>query len=192
MSIILILILILVVLVVIDIIRKSLRNKQKDILTTSENKNSEQLVAQTNNNTGPAQDIAKSYPLLKDGYLVLYFEFVENMSIKDLSMYLKYYGIRYTDANVFQKINYDDVIFSILPDNETRTFAGRNEGSVKKIVAVMNFKKLSSQEYDTKTCYELIMDVLDGLSKQSSGTLMNEHGIRLTNKDKQNYLESII
>jgi hypothetical protein len=175
-----------------DIIRKGIRNKQKEILTASENKNSEQLVAQINDSTAPAQDIANAYPLLKDGYLVLYFESTETMSIKDLSMYLKYYGIRYTDDNVFQKINHGDVIFSILPDNETRTFQGRNEGSVKKIVTVMNFKKLSSQDYDTKICYELIMDVLEGLSKQSSGILMNEHGLRLTNKDKQNYLESII
>jgi len=56
----------------------------------------------------------------------------------------------------------------------------------------MNYKKLISMEYDVKTCYELMMDVLEALSRSFHGTLMNEHKIRLTIKDKQSYLEAIL
>lgn len=47
-------------------------------------------------------------------------------------------------------------------------------------------------DYDVKTCYELMVDVLEALAKSFYGTLMNEHKIRLTKKDKQNYLAVIL
>ena len=56
----------------------------------------------------------------------------------------------------------------------------------------MNFKKLASLEYDVKTCYEVMMDILEAINKNFHGTLMNEHKIRITKRDKQNYLEAII
>lgn len=192
MSLILALVLIVVILIVIDIFRKSIRSKQKFILAGIEEKSNEALVALANNDLSLVQDVFNEYPLLKDGYLVLYYETASTINIKDLSSLLKRYNIKFTDENVFQKINYNDVIFSILADNEKQAFESQNEGSVSKIVAVMNFKKLATFDYDIKACYESIMDVLDDVSKSYGGTIMNENRIRLTNKDKQNYLESII
>ena len=79
-----------------------------------------------------------------------------------------------------------------MPDNDSQEFQGSREGSVDGVIAVMNYKKLSSMDYDVKTCYELMVDVLEALNKSFYGTLMNEHKVRLTKKDKQNYLEAIL
>lgn len=105
---------------------------------------------------------------------------------------MKYYGIKFTDENVFQKINYKDVIFSILPDSEEQEFSAANEGEIRGIIAVMNYRKLADIGYDVKTCYELMLDILEALAKSFNGTLMNEHKVRLTKKDKQNYLAAIL
>lgn len=64
------------------------------------------------------------------------------IDVNNLSMFLKYYGIKYTDEQVFQKVNYDDVIFTVLPDNEAQVFESQKEGSIKSLVVVMNFKNL--------------------------------------------------
>jgi len=193
MSLILILILILVVLVVIDLFRKSIRMKQKVALNEMESSSSDQLVSQAKSSgTTHIQEFQNEYPLLKDGYLLFYFEGIEPLDIKNIAMFLKYYGVKYTDDKVFQKRNYNDVIFSVLPDNESQVFESSKEGEVTGLIAVMNFKKLASLEYDVKTCYEVMMDVLEALNKSFHGTLMNEHKIRITKRDKQNYLEAII
>ncbi len=192
MSYILILILALVVLIVIDIARKSIRVRQKEALKKMKEGLSEQLTTPVKSTTSHIQEFQDEYPLLRDGYLLFYFEGVEPIDIKDLGMFLRYYGIKYTDEKVFQKINYDDVIFSVLVDNANHVFESSKEGVVSGIVAVMNFKKLSTLEYDVKTCYELMIDILEALSKNFHGTLMNEHKIRITKRDKQNYLEAII
>lgn len=47
-------------------------------------------------------------------------------------------------------------------------------------------------QYDVKTCYELMMDVLEAMNKSFHGTIMNENRIRLTKRDKQNYLDAIL
>lgn len=194
MTIILALVLILVVLIIIDLYRKSLRIKQKEVLKEIEQKGSEELINQVKASTGDAhiEDVQREYPLLRDGFLLFYFEAIEPIEVKNLATFLKYYGIKYTDENIFQKVNYSDVIFSILPDNDSQEFQGSREGSVDGVIAVMNYKKLSSMDYDVKTCYELMVDVLEALNKSFYGTLMNEHKVRLTKKDKQNYLEAIL
>lgn len=192
MSLILILVLILVVLIVIDLLRKSIRVKQKEALKEIESGFSEDLVNQVKNNLVHVQEFQDEYPLLRDGYLLFYFEGIEPIDIKGLSMFLKYYGIKYTNDKVFQKINYKDVIFSVLPDNGSQVFESSKKGDVTGIVVVMNFKKLAALEYDVKTCYELMMDILEALNKNFHGTLMNEHRIRITKRDKQKYLEAII
>ena len=194
MTLILALVLILVVLIIIDLYRKSLRLKQRDILEDTQQKDSEKLLEQVKNSSGHAyiEDVQREYPLLREGFLLFYFEGIEKLGVKDLATFLKYYGVKYTDEKVFQKLNYSDVIFSILPDNEDQVFADSKEGYVSGIIAVMNYRKLASMEYDVKTCYELMMDILEAMSKSFHGTLMNEHRIRLTNKDKQNYLEAIL
>ena len=192
MSYILILILVLVVLIVIDLIRKSIRMKQKEALKEIEGSSSEELISQVKSNPTHIQEFQDEYPLLRDGYLLFYFEGIEPLDIKNLAMFLKYYGVKYTDDKVFQKINYNDVIFSVLPDNESQVFESSKEGMVSGIVAVMNFKKLANSEYDVKTCYEVMMDILEALNKSFHGTLMNEHKIRITKRDKQKYLEAIL
>ena len=192
MSYILILTLILVVLIVIDLFRKSIRVKQKETLKEIEGNSSEQLTNQAKNNPAHIQEFQDEYPLLRDGYLLFYFEGIEPIDIKSLGMFLKYYGVKYTDDDVFQKINYTNVIFSVLPDNESQVFESSKNGEVSGVIAVMNFKKLANLEYDVKTCYEVMMDILEALSKNFHGTLMNEHKIRITKRDKQNYLEAII
>ncbi|API86299.1 cell division protein ZipA C-terminal FtsZ-binding domain-containing protein [Francisella uliginis] len=194
MTLILVLVLILVVLIIIDLYRKSLRIKQKEILEGTQQKDSEQLLEQAKNSSGYAyvEDVQREYPLLREGFLLFYFEGIEKIDVKDLATFLKYYGVKYTDEKVFQKLNYNDVIFSILPDNEEQVFADAKEGQVEGIIAVMNYRKLAGMEYDVKTCYELMMDILEAMGKSFHGTLMNEHKIRLTNKDKQNYLEAIL
>jgi hypothetical protein len=192
MSDILILILVLVVLIVIDLFRKSTRMKQKEALKEIEENSSEHLTNQAKNSHAHIQEFQDEYPLLRKGYLLFYFEGIEPVDIKSLGMFFKYYGIKYTDDKVFQKINYNDVIFSVLPDNESQVFESSKEGGVSGIVAVMNFKKLANLEYDVKTCYEIMMDILEALNKNFHGTLMNEHKIRITKRDKQNYLEAII
>ena len=194
MTLILALVLILVVLIIIDLYRKSLRLKQRDILEDTQQKDSEQLLEQVKSSSGHAyiEDVQREYPLLREGFLLFYFEGIEKIDVKDLATFLKYYGVKYTDEKVFQKLNYNDVIFSILPDNEEQVFADAKEGQVEGIIAVMNYRKLAGMEYDVKTCYELMMDILEAMGKSFHGTLMNEHKIRLTNKDKQNYLEAIL
>ena len=192
MSYILILILVLVVLIVIDLLRKSIRMKQKEALKEIDGGPSEELVSQAKSDPAYIQEFQNEYPLLRGGYLLFYFEGIEPLDIKNLAVFLKYYGIKYTDDNVFQKISYNDVIFSILPDNESQVFESSKEGEVSGIVAVMNFKKLAALEYDVKTCYEVMMDILEALSKNFHGTLMNEHKMRITKRDKQKYLEVII
>ena len=194
MTLILVLVLILVVLIIIDLYRKSLRLKQKEILEGTQQKDSEQLLEQAKNSSGYAyvEDVQREYPLLREGFLLFYFEGIEKIDVKDLATLLKYYGVKYTDEKVFQKLNYNDVIFSVLPDNEEQVFADAKEGQVDGIIAVMNYRKLAGMEYDVKTCFELMMDILEAMGKSFHGTLMNEHRIRLTNKDKQNYLEAIL
>ncbi|MED7819421.1 MULTISPECIES: cell division protein ZipA C-terminal FtsZ-binding domain-containing protein [unclassified Francisella] len=194
MTLILVLVLVLVVLVIIDLYRKSLRLKQKDILEGSQQRDGEQLLEQAKSSSENAyiESVQSEYPLLRDGFLLFYFEGIEKIQVKDLATFLKYYGVKYTDEKVFQKLNYDDVIFSILPDNQDQIFVDSKEGYVQGIIAVMNYRKLASMEYDVKTCYELMMDILEAMGKSFHGTLMNEHKIRLTNKDKQNYLEAIL
>lgn len=191
MSLILILILVLVVLIVIDLYRKSIREKQKIALKEIEGNSSEQLVNQPKNSLSTVQEFQDEYPLLKEGYILFYFEGIEAISVKNLNKFLNYYGVKYNDQKVFQKLNYKDVIFSILPNNESQVFESPKEGEVSGIVAVMNFKKLISLEYDVKTCYEVMVDMLESLNKSFHGTLMNEHKIRITKRDKQNYLEAI-
>lgn len=194
MTLILVLVLILVVLIIIDLYRKSLRIKQKEILEGTQQKDSEQLLEQAKNSSGYAyvENVQREYPLLREGFLLFYFEGIEKIDVKDLATFLKYYGVKYTDEKVFQKLNYNDVIFSVLPDNEEQVFADAKEGQVEGIIAVMNYRKLAGMEYDIKTCYELMMDILEAMGKSFHGTLMNEHKIRLINKDKQNYLEAIL
>ncbi|AIT09959.1 membrane protein [Candidatus Francisella endociliophora] len=194
MTLILALVLVLVVLIIIDLYRKSLRLKQKEVLREIEQKGSEELLGQVRNSSEYAhiEDVQREYPLLRDGFLLFYFEAIEAIEVKDLATFLKYYGVKYTDEKIFQKINYKDVIFTVLADNESQEFISSKEGKVDGLIAVMNYKKLTTMEYDVKTCYELMMDVLEALSKSFHGTLMNEHRIRLTKKDKQNYLEAIL
>lgn len=194
MTLILALVLILVALIIIDLYRKSLRLKQRDILEDTQQKDSEQLLEQVKSSSGHAyiEDVQREYPLLREGFLLFYFEGIEKIDVKDLATFLKYYGVKYTDEKVFQKLNYNDVIFSVLPDNEEQVFVDSKEGHVSGIIAVMNYRKLAGMEYDVKTCYKLMMDILEAMSKSFHGTLMNEHKIRLTNKDKQNYLEAIL
>lgn len=194
MTLILVLVLILVILIIIDLFRKSLRVKQKEILKKIEQKSSEELINQVKSSSEYAhiEDVQREYPMLREGFLLFYFECIEPIQIKDLATFLRYYGVKYTEAKVFQKINYDDVIFSILPDNEQQEFLDSKEGSIDGIIAVMNYKKLASMEYDVKTCYELMVDILEGLGKSFHGTLLNEHRIRLTKKDKQSYLDAIL
>lgn len=194
MILILALVLILVVLIIIDLFRKSLRVRQKDILANIEYANSQELVSQAKNPSSKAyvEDVQREYPLLRDGFLLIYFEGVQSIQVKDLATFLKYYGIKFTDENVFQKINYKDVIFSILPDSEEQEFSAANEGEIRGIIAVMNYRKLADIGYDVKTCYELMLDILEALAKSFNGTLMNEHKVRLTKKDKQNYLAAIL
>ncbi|MDE5033692.1 hypothetical protein NAI60_09430, partial [Francisella tularensis subsp. holarctica] len=66
-----------------------------------------------------------------------------------------------------------DVIFSILPDNQEQEFSSATDWSVTGIIAVMNYRKLASMDYDDKTCYELMLDILEALAKAFHGTLMN-------------------
>ncbi|QIW09595.1 cell division protein ZipA C-terminal FtsZ-binding domain-containing protein [Francisella sp. LA112445] len=194
MTLMLVLVLILVILIIIDLYRKSLRIKQKDILESIQQRDREQLLEQVKSSSEYAyvENVQREYPLLRDGFLLFYFEGIEKIQVKDLATFLKYYGVKYTDEKVFQKLNYNDVIFTVLPDNEDQVFVDAKEGKVDGIIAVMNYRKLASMEYDVKTCYELMMDILEAMSKSFHGTLMNEHRIRLTNKDKQNYLEAIL
>ncbi|AXA34411.1 cell division protein ZipA C-terminal FtsZ-binding domain-containing protein [Francisella adeliensis] len=192
MSTILILVIILVVLVIIDLCRKAIRIKQKEALKRSENESTEKLIKQTKSSLSNIEEVKDEYPLLKDGYLLFYFEGIDMIDVNNLSMFLKYYGIKYTDEQVFQKVNYDDVIFTVLPDNKAQVFESQKEGSIKSLVVVMNFKKLADMQYDVKTCYELMMDVLEAMNKSFHGTIMNENRIRLTKRDKQNYLDAIL
>ncbi|AEI35725.1 MULTISPECIES: cell division protein ZipA C-terminal FtsZ-binding domain-containing protein [Francisella] len=194
MTLILALVLILVVLIIIDLFRKSLRVRQKDILANIEHANSQELISQAKSSPSNArvEDVQREYPLLRDGFLLIYFEGTQSIQVKDLATFLKYYGIKFTEEKVFQKINYKDVIFSVLPDNEGQEFLASNEGEVNGIVAVMNYRKLANIGYDVKTCYELMLDILEALGKSFNGTLMNEHKVRLTKKDKQSYLAAIL
>ncbi|MED7787474.1 cell division protein ZipA C-terminal FtsZ-binding domain-containing protein [Francisella sp. 19X1-34] len=194
MTLMLILVLILVVLIIVDLYRKSLRIKQKDILEGTQQKDGEQLLEQAKSSSTYqyVENVQREYPLLREGFLLLYFEGIGKIEVKDLATFLKYYGVKYTDEKVFQKLNYNDVIFSILPDSEEQIFVDIKQDKVDGIVAVMNYRKLANMEYDIKTCYELMMDILEAMGKSFHGTLMNEHKIRLTNKDKQNYLEAIL
>lgn len=194
MTLILTLVLLLVVLIIVDLYRKSLRIKQKDTLKNIEQGSEEELVNQAKNSSKYAhiEDVQQEYPLLRDGFLLFYFEGIGKIQVKGLATFLKYYGVRFTDENVFQKLNYKDVIFSILPDNQSQEFSSSKDGAVDGIIAVMNYRKLAGMGYDVKTCYELMMDILEALDKSFHGTLMNEHKIRLTKKDKQNYLEAVI
>ncbi|AFJ43237.1 cell division protein ZipA C-terminal FtsZ-binding domain-containing protein [Francisella orientalis] len=194
MTLILALVLILVILIIIDLFRKSLRVRQKDILANIEHANSQEFVSQAKNSPDKAyvEDVQREYPLLRDGFLLIYFEAAQSMQVKDLATFLKYYGIKFTDEKVFQKVNYKDIIFSVLPDSEEQVFAAANDGEVKGVIAVMNYRKLANIGYDVKTCYELMLDILEALSKSFNGTLMNEHKVRLTKKDKQNYLAAIL
>ena len=192
MSLILVLVLVLVVLIIIDLFRKSLRMKQKEALKNIEDKSKEELTSELKENSETNLQLQYEYPLLKDGYLLVYFEGIEPIDVKNLNMFLKYYGIKFTDEKIFQKVNYDDVIFSILPDDDKQQFESQDQGEVGTVIAVMNFKKLAALEYDVKTCYDLLMDVLEALNNSFQGTLMNENRIRLTKKDKQNYLDMVI
>ncbi|AVC43755.1 hypothetical protein B4919_02645 [Francisella tularensis subsp. novicida] len=195
MTLILALVLVLVVLIIIDLYRKSLRLKQVEILRNIEQNNAQELITQAKSFPEYAaniENVQQEYPLLRDGFLLLYFEAIEPIQVKDLATFLKYYGIKYTDDKAFQKVNYKDVIFSILPDNQEQEFSSATDGSVIGIIAVMNYRKLASMDYDVKTCYELMLDILEALAKAFHGTLMNEHKVRLTKKDKQNYLAAIL
>ena len=195
MTIILALVLVLVILIIIDLYRKSLRLKQLEILRNIEQNNTQELITQAKSYSEHAanvENVQHEYPLLRDGFLLLYFEAIKPIQIKDLTEFLKYYGVKYTDDKVFQKVNYKDVIFSILPDNQEREFFSAKDGSITGIIAVMNFRKLASIDYDVKTCYKLMLDVLEDLAKSFHGTLMNEHKVRFTKKDKQNYLAAIL
>ncbi|MFV9972761.1 MAG: cell division protein ZipA C-terminal FtsZ-binding domain-containing protein [Francisella endosymbiont of Hyalomma asiaticum] len=195
MTIILALVLVLVILIIIDLYRKSLRLKQLEILRNIEQSNTQELITQAKSYSEHAANVENfqhEYPLLRDGFLLLYFEAIEPIQIKDLTEFLKYYGVKYTDDKVFQKVNYKDVIFSILPNNQEQEFFSAKDGSITGIIAVMNCRKLASIDYDVKTCYKLMLDVLEDLAKSFHGTLMNEHKVRLTKKDKQNYLAAIL
>ncbi|GAB4222122.1 MAG: cell division protein ZipA C-terminal FtsZ-binding domain-containing protein [Francisella sp.] len=193
MKLILILVLILVLLITIDIYRKSLRIKQKEFLKKIEDNAQEVLVQTKKSEYSPnIENVQRDYPLLKDGFLLIYFEASKPIQVKDLSKFLRYYGIKYTDEKAFQKINSKDVIFSILPDNQEQEFVNDTDGSINRIIAVMNYKKLASIGYDVKVCYELMLDLLYSLVESFDGILMNEHQIRLTKKDKQNYLSAIL
>lgn len=195
MTIILALVLVLVILIIIDLYRKSLRLKQLEILRNIEQSNTQELITQAKSYSEHAanvENVQREYPILRNGFLLLYFEAIEPIQIKDLAEFLKYYGVKYTDDKVFQKVNYKDVIFSISPDNQEQEFFSAKDGSITGIIAVMNCRKLASIDYDVKTCYELMPDVLEDLAKSFHGTLMNEHKVRLTKKDKQNYLAAIL
>ena len=190
-----ILTLVLVILIIIDLYRKSLRLKQVEILRNIEQSNTQELITQAKSfseHAANVKNVQREYPLLRDGFLLLYFEAIKPIQIKDLAAFLKYYGVKYTDNKVFQKVNYKDVIFSILPDNQEQEFFSATDGNITGIIAVMNCRKLASIDYDVKTCYELMLDILEDLAKSFHGTLMNEHKVRLTKKDKQNYLAAIL
>ena len=194
MTLVLTIFLILIFLILIDLYRRNIRIRQKKVIDDIQKKESEKLLNQVIDVTdlSNVDNCQHEYPILREGFLLFYFETKKTISVKDLSRFLKLYGARYTDERVFQKFNNRDVIFSILPDSDAKIFNKHDEGRVKGIIAVMNYKKLSYMNYDIKNCYEMMMDILEDMSNNFGGTLMNEHKIRLTNKDKKKYLEAII
>ncbi|APC96704.1 hypothetical protein [Francisella frigiditurris] len=183
--------LLLVVLIVIDFYRKGLRQKQLNKLEAI-NSQLINLSIETGNIDSDTAEIVEhknEYEYLKQGFSLFYFESFQEMDLKDLNSFFKGYGIKFAEG-IFQKVSYKDVIYSILPDNESQTFEGITK--VKSIIVVMNYRKVASEGYDVKVCYESMIDMLDSLVKAFSGVLMSENKVRLTNRDKQKYLEAVV
>lgn len=183
--------LLLVVLIVIDFYRKGLRQKQLNKLEAI-NSQLINLSIETGNIDSDATEIIEhknEYEYLKQGFALFYFESFQEIDLKDLNLFFKGYGIKFVEG-IFQKVSYKDVIYSILPDNESQTFEGVNK--VKSIIIVMNYRKVASEGYDIKVCYESMIDMLDSLVKAFSGVLMSENKVRLTNRDRQKYLEAVV
>ncbi|MFC4893165.1 hypothetical protein ACFPDQ_08905 [Pseudofrancisella aestuarii] len=183
--------LLLVVLIVIDFYRKGLRQKQLNKLEAI-NSQLINLSIETGNVDSDVAEIVEhknEYEYLKQGFSLFYFESFQEMDLKDFNSFFKGYGIKLVEG-IFQKVSYKDVIYSVLPDNESQTFEGITK--VKSIIIVMNYRKVASEGYDVKVCYESMVDMLDSFVKTFPGVLMSENKIRLTNRDRQKYLESVV
>ena len=192
MFLIIILVVLTVFLVFIDFYRKGVRQKEKLFLSRIESDNHNvSLVYKEKSFDLKAEDNDLVYESLKEGYILMYFEAENNITIKDLNNFFSKRSIRMV-RGVYQKVIDRNVIFSVLADNEQQLFESPLIGAEKKLIVVMNYKKIISLGYDIKECCEDMMDTIDIFNKCYNGILLNENGIRLTKKDRQKYLSVIM
>ena len=203
------LIIVLISLLFIDIIRKAKRQKQKKILEEIEKKHKSFDFTGSKSSETSKEEISfeekesditkknivedvtpKQYPNLEEGFALFYFETNSKYSIKELNSFLSEYNLRRSNG-VFQLLNYRDVIYTVIPDNEEQSFDNLNNEFNLPLIIVMNFKKVKSLGYNSKECYENMLDMLDNMSDKFNGIIMNENNLRLTKIDKEKYLEKI-
>jgi hypothetical protein len=191
MFLIIVLVVLIVPLLFIDFYRKGLRQKEKLFLSNMESDDSDELVYKEKPINTFNEESDSKYESLKDGYILMYFESESNISIKDLNTFFSKRGVRMV-RGIYQKTIDRNVIFSVLADNDEQLFDSPVVGSEKKLIIVMNYKKVSSLGYNVKDYYEDMMDSIDSLNKNFNGIILNENGIRLTKKDRQKYLSVIM
>ena len=203
------LVIILISLLFIDIIRKAKRQKQKEFLEEIEKKHksfdfTESKFSETSKEEisfeekesditkkNIVEDVtSKQYPNLEEGFALFYFETNSKYSIKELNAFLNEYNLRRSNG-IFQFLNYRDVIYTIIPDNEEQSFDNLNNEINLPLIIVMNFKKVKSLGYNPKECYENMLIMLENMTEKFNGTIMNENNLRLTKIDKEKYLEKI-
>lgn len=191
MFLIIILVVLIVPLLFIDFYRKGLRQKEILFLSKMEVDDNDELVYKEKSINRFDEESDVEYESLKDGYILMYFESENDISIKELNAFFSKRAVRMV-RGVYQRTIDRNVIFSILADNDEQLFDSPVVGSEKKLIIVMNYKKVSSLGYNVKDYYEEMMSGIDSLNKIFNGVILNENGIRLTKKDRQKYLSVIV
>ena len=204
---------VLIILVLVDVMRRNqrkqyqvkmaaLKQSQQVMMETEQKKlstmnhamhldQSEQSTDQVQQDSATRQELS-TFEALEQGFAILYIEAPRGSVLlgNDIQQVVRGQGMRLSDAGAFQMFSDDsDVLFSILPDTEERQFKRQTLPGleVERLIAVLNYKKLSNLEYDPMACFKHFLEQLRHITHSLEGTLLNENKTRFTEHDQNAY-----
>ncbi|MFZ9034984.1 MAG: cell division protein ZipA C-terminal FtsZ-binding domain-containing protein [Francisellaceae bacterium] len=200
-QIILLLSIIIVILLLIDAIRRSRRKKFKRQLSEikANEKKAQQQFQEAKVTEGAVgvdsatdeQQSQISYPVLKQGYALLYISAPRGYVFNggDLSALFGSFSLELNKEGAYQSFTDDgDVLFSIVPDNEAGRFdiESVDEIELSTLVAVMNINKLK-HHYDALSCFDHFINTVHELNEKLGGMILSETRRRFTSNDESVY-----
>ena len=136
-----------------------------------------------------------AFPSLAQGYAVLYLNILrgDGFTGKDLQQLWKEYRLQFSQKGNAQFLTDDnDVLYSILPDNEMRQFQYQHFESThyNGLIYIFNIHKLAKC-YDVAACFTYFIKAVYEMNTRLGGVILNEHRQRFTKSDELGYRRHI-